>query len=109
MNSAGKRSPHNAQIDAERARMLREIRGHAPSKEGAFRKAYTSLSLRKAITAKCLECVFCDTAAIRECPSTACPLWNVRPYQITRKANPEKAKSHRDTAEVNRESATTPR
>lgn len=43
-------------------------------------------SLRRAITAKCYECVgmdgdpgFRDT--IRTCTSPKCPLYNVRPYQ----------------------------
>ena len=43
-------------------------------------------SLRMAINAKCWDCVGagCDPAprrAIGQCPSTDCPLWNVRPYQ----------------------------
>lgn len=44
-------------------------------------------SLRLAITAKCFDCVGGHSAdsgfrrAVRECPSTGCPLYAVRPWQ----------------------------
>ena len=61
-------------------------------------------SLRMAINAKCWDCVGagCDPAprrAIGQCPSTDCPLWNVRPYQ--------KTKDGLRHAQVNQEAAKT--
>lgn len=46
-------------------------------------------SLRKAITAKCYDCIGQDAdpnfrKSIRECVCNDCPLFTVRPYQKTR-------------------------
>lgn len=38
-------------------------------------------SPRNAIKAMCLECVNWVRAEITACPSEACPLWLLRPYQ----------------------------
>lgn len=43
-------------------------------------------SLRAAVNGKCWDCQGAGAdpgtrRAIRECPATRCPLWNVRPYQ----------------------------
>ena len=52
-------------------------------------------SLRKAITAKCWDCVGADAdpnprGQIRDCIMDDCPLWTVRPWQRTpRQSTPE--------------------
>lgn len=38
-------------------------------------------SLRAAVNGKCWDCCCGQRKEIRECHITACPLWNVRPYQ----------------------------
>lgn len=76
-----KAEPHV--FDAKQQKMLQQVSEDYPSKLNHFRKAYEG-SLRSAITAKCLECVWGDTAAIRECTATACPLYAQRPYQEAR-------------------------
>ena len=69
--------------DPGRARMIKQVREDAPSRVGVFLRAYNgSASPREAIRAKCLECCWLQEIAIRECPSTACPLWGFRPYQM---------------------------
>ena len=62
--------------------MLKQVSEDAPSKLGVFRRVYSATaSPREAIRAKCLECAWMSVADIRECPSSACPLWGFRPYQ----------------------------
>ena len=46
-----------------------------------FKTAFTGKSLRKAISAFCLDCVGCDPDEVRNCSAPACPLWSVRPYR----------------------------
>ena len=70
----------------ERERMLAQIKEDGPSALGVFRRAYTGKSLRAAIDAACLECVWLDRETIRTCPSKACPIWSVRPFQQKRPA-----------------------
>ena len=86
-NVGAERDREGDVFNAERTKALEAIAEDAPSKVGVFRKAYGTNSLRKAITAKCLECAAFSTRDIRECASTICPLWNVRPYQVPRKSN----------------------
>jgi len=69
------------ETDPKRLERLAAVSKDGPSKLGAFRRAYSSKSLRAAVSAFCLECLWLDPAAIRGCTATACPLWNVRPYQ----------------------------
>lgn len=38
-------------------------------------------SLRGAINAKCVECCCGSKNEVRRCAITACPLWEVRPFQ----------------------------
>ena len=82
-----KRNRETRKIDARRERMLQQVSEDGPSNLAVFRKAYGSVALRAAVNAFCLECVWLDRGAIRECTSTACPLWNVRPYQVKRVKN----------------------
>lgn len=48
---------------------------------GIFKSAYAGKSLRKAISAFCLDCIGFDPEEIRRCAAPACPLWAVRPYR----------------------------
>ncbi len=65
----------------KREMMLRAIQSDAPSRLTVFRRAFEGRSLRAAVTAKCLECVWLDLKAIRECAATECPLHEVRPFR----------------------------
>lgn len=68
--------------DPEQALMVREVQEDGQSKLGIFKAVYSGrASPRQAIKGFCLECVWLDEAAIRECTSTACCLWRFRPYQ----------------------------
>lgn len=52
---------------------------------GLYRKAVGGNSRAASIKCMCLECQGCTDgarAAVRDCPSRACPLWAVRPYQV---------------------------
>jgi len=81
--STSKREEDAPVFDAKQQKMLQQASEDFPSKSNHFRKAYSG-SLRSAITAKCVECVWGETKAIRECAATACPLWKVRSYQEAR-------------------------
>lgn len=65
------------------AEVLAEVARLAPDKLRHFKRAYTTGSLRGAITARCLLCKSYDVAAIKACSSAACPLHTSRPYQPT--------------------------
>lgn len=68
--------------DANRERMLKQVREDAPGKRALFERVYRGkTSPKQAIKAKCLECTWMDQSAIRECEATDCPLWALRPYQ----------------------------
>ncbi|WP_136082696.1 hypothetical protein [Pontiella desulfatans] len=71
--------PHSTILQQQA--MLKVVSEHHPSRLNHFKRAYEGNSLRAAITAKCNECTSCDTAAIRECSGTACPLIPYRPYR----------------------------
>lgn len=43
-----------------------------------YRLAMTGRRRREAIRCKCLECCCWQTAEVRKCPSTDCPLWLYR-------------------------------
>jgi len=60
----------------------------------AFRALYIKVlegraSPRQVIKAKCQECMGHEAVytRVRECPSSGCPLWLMRPYQIKRILN----------------------
>lgn len=64
------------------AKRLAAVAQDAPSKLGIFKRVYAGkANMRLCIKAFCLECVWMDTTAIRDCTATACPLWRRRPYQ----------------------------
>ena len=54
------------EIKQARQKALRQVEQHAPSKTNVFRRSFEGLSLRKAITAKCLDCSGLSTKEIRE-------------------------------------------
>ncbi len=80
LETGGKQAPQEPVFDLRQQRMLQQVAEDFPSKLGHFHRAYGG-SLRAAITAKCLECLWGETAGIRECKATACPLYAKRPYQ----------------------------
>ena len=68
--------------DPRRVRRFKQVAEHYPSRMGLFRKVYHGqASPRQCIKAFCLECNGWESAAIRECTATACPLWRLRPFQ----------------------------
>lgn len=80
--------PTQADLDSKRARMLKAIETDAPSRAGLFRRVFSPterVAPRTAIKAKCLECCWMDTIAIKECTASECPLWRFRPYQTPRR------------------------
>ena len=82
MKLTSKTAPLSENIDAKRALMLQQVSTDAPGKLGLFSRVYAGkASPRLAIKAQCVHCCWMDVAAIRECTDTACPLWNLRPYQ----------------------------
>ncbi len=69
--------------DRHRVRRFKQVAEHYPSRMGLFRRVYHGqASPREAIKAFCLECNGWEEAAIRDCPSTACPIWRERPFQV---------------------------
>lgn len=80
--------PVNEFSDPKRAKRLLAISTDAPSKLALFRRVYDAkASPRECVKAFCLECVWMDEFAIRGCTATACPLWNLRPYQQAKVAD----------------------
>lgn len=73
--------PETPEMKRARQDVLRQVERLAPSKTNVFRRSFEGSSLRKGITAKCLDCSLYQTREIRECSVYGCPLWNVRPYQ----------------------------
>jgi len=64
-----------------------QIRGRREGIPRAYRQTYdravTGRSLRAAVNAFCLECVSWQVQEVRLCTDEACPLWAVRPYQVS--------------------------
>lgn len=83
------KSSHGGPVmDPRRLKRLEDVSRDGPSRLAVFRKAYAGVSLRASVNAFCLECLWLDPGAIRDCGAVACPLWNVRPYQSRRKDRP---------------------
>jgi len=95
-----KRTAEAHVFDEKQRNMLSVVSEVAPSKLNHFKKAFGQKSLRSAITSKCLECVSFETAEVRRCATTACPLHAVRPYQEARqrREDPENTEAQRATA-----------
>lgn len=72
---------------AQEAMAARRAAGETIVVLDPIQKAHANpTSLRKAINGKCWDCVGAGhdpnpRKEIGQCPSTDCPLWNVRPYQ----------------------------
>lgn len=50
---------------------------------GIYDRAVKGKSLRAAINAQCLECVGWQRIEVRNCTDLGCPLYTVRPYQVS--------------------------
>ena len=73
---------YDRQMTFKQAQMLKAISEDSPSKLRLFERVYAGkCSMREAIKAHCLECMGFDIAAIRDCTSDQCGLFNRRPYQ----------------------------
>ena len=60
---------------------LKSIKEEYPTKYNLFKRANEgTASPREAIKVMCLECMWMDTKAIKECTATDCPLWKYRPF-----------------------------
>ena len=86
LNSFKKAQLDAGRLKAEQNKKERKEQGLSAFKNPIERAKEHPDSLRKAITAKCYECVGMDGDAnfrqtIRECTSCNCPLYHVRPYQ----------------------------
>ena len=88
-NIRGQTAPENEFSDLRRVRRFKQVQEHYPSRMGLFRKVYNGQATpRECIKAFCLECNGWEEAAIRDCTATACPIYQLRPYQ-TEDQNPE--------------------
>jgi len=73
-------------IDAKRDLMLTQVKEDSPARLSKFIRAYKGKGnngRKQAIEAKCLECCWMDSRAVKDCLAPECPLWNFRPYQDT--------------------------
>lgn len=73
--------PSAASLTTKQRLMLAKVEADAPSRAGVFRRAYDGRSLAASVKAFCLQCVWMDPRAIRDCDDSACPLHPHRPYQ----------------------------
>ena len=75
--------PHEMPAITELAGQKQEIHliGIPSRYRGIFKAAYAGRSLRRAVSAFCLDCIGLDPDEIRKCSAPACPLWSVRPYR----------------------------
>jgi len=67
----------------------RKLRETPKPYKRTYLKAVNGESLRSSINSFCLDCMAWKKKEVRLCPSLACPLWAVRPYQNVRKSVPE--------------------
>jgi hypothetical protein len=56
---------------------------------GIYKKAVQGKSLRAAVNAQCLDCVYWQRKEVSLCTDLACPLWLVRPYRILQDGHDE--------------------
>ena len=75
---------------SDRLKAWREAGGEAPKPEtNPILRFLKEPTLKRAVAAKCAECMGCTRTAIaegfrkeiRDCSSRTCPLWAFRPYQ----------------------------
>ena len=79
-NKSKKKVVSNVTMGPQREHFFKQIEEDFPSKRNLFIKAFSG-SLRAAVNANCIACVWGDIEAIRHCKSVICPLHEVRPYQ----------------------------
>lgn len=73
-------------FDKKRTEKLEWLATDHPLYLNLFMQVFSGkASARKAIKAFCLDCYGWQRKCVTECRSTACPLWNLRPYQKTSK------------------------
>jgi hypothetical protein len=56
------------------------------------------LTRSQAIRAKCLDCCCGNSAEVRNCPITHCPLWNFRMGREVGENTPKRTKKHEPTS-----------
>jgi hypothetical protein len=83
-----KATPDTWIYEPKQATMLQNVSEDGPSHLGAFKAAFSGKSRAEAMKAMCLQCVWMDVDAIRECSASECPLWALRPYQKKRQRKP---------------------
>ena len=60
----------------------KERLNHIPeSQKGIFTRVYSGAGRALAVKAKCLDCCCYQRDQVRNCQSTACPLYAFRPFQ----------------------------
>ena len=75
---------------------IRRWRQNIPDKHnGAYRRTWEAAmlkkSMRKAVNAKCQDCMCWQQNEIKECPIITCPLWPYRPLKSPQKEQEMKA------------------
>ena len=69
-------------MNTDRQQQIEERLDAMPRKYRAtYKKAVSGKSLRAAINAQCLECVYWQSREVTMCTDLGCPLYAVRPYQ----------------------------
>jgi hypothetical protein len=72
----------SSEISIDRQAKIAERLAAMPRKYRAgYKRAVKGKSLRSAVNAQCLECVYWQRKEVTLCTDTACPLWAVRPYR----------------------------
>ena len=85
-------------LSPQQQREIKIVLEDYPSKAGHFIKAYIEGRRTAGVIVKCLQCVSGEIKAIRECSSTGCGLWSVRPYQIVRERSGTSRKAMSDVS-----------
>ena len=86
----GQDNKNDADLSSSRAKRIAKRRSDMPEVyRGIYDRAVSGKSLRAAVNAFCLECVYWQRKEVRLCTSLPCPLWPYRPYQGTSKTPAE--------------------
>ena len=71
---------HSAvEIDAKRAKRIKDVSVDAPRYLNTFLRAFSGKSRVSAMNAFCIECMGFDAAEVRICAAPSCPLYQYRP------------------------------
>ena len=69
---------------AKRERQIKERREAMPRRyRPGYDRAVRGKSLRAAVKAFCLECVYWKREEVRQCTCLTCPLYAERPYKLS--------------------------